>query len=109
MGLIKTSKYYSKKYRSPRITLKMLEKERARLCALLAPIEEEISKRTLIGYRGFRHGDEYNFGSYQNFLFSEYGRSEAKRQCKEYVEKAENGGSMQELHKGDDLKYGVVH
>jgi len=99
-----------KKHLKSKVTLKMLEEKRDKLYSLLKPIEAEISKRTLIGYRGFWHGDEYNYGGYQNFLFSEYSRTEAKKKCEELVARAKekNGGSMQELHRGDDLKYGQV-
>jgi len=78
--------------------IKQLFKKRDRLQSELNKVIKEIETRKLIGYRVYLHGDEYDYGTYQDFLLKDYNnKSEAREQAELLSDKGKNGGLIIQL------------
>lgn len=80
--------------------IKQLFKQRDRLQSELDKIVKEIENRKLIGYRVIHHGNEYDHGTYVDFLLKDFGnKTNAKVNAELSLEDAyaKNGGSIADI------------
>ena len=91
------------------MTIKELKKKRDKLQIQINKLQEEIEKKSLLGYRVFCYGDKYDYGSQTEFLIKEYGKRGAIRRANNLVLKGPNGGHVDNIYPWNKKYKGRVH
>jgi hypothetical protein len=75
----------------------------------VARLSEELERIDTVGFRAICYGDMYDYGGYANYLFSEYGRREAKERAEDCVKRSEHGGHVEPVLRGREKLEWQVH
>jgi len=89
--------------------LKDLLEQETILSASLLSVRKQIRNKRLIGHRAVCYGDEYDYGGYQNYLFKDYGRREARIKAEDSVKCSVDGGHIEDVLKGKERREGKVY